>query len=91
MRGGGLFNSAATCNVPNLSWQATRTRQASCRICAEPSLCTVTDSQLAGGKYSDYTDGGGNILNTDPLIGPLADNGGWGVIYPCTPNLQSSN
>jgi len=76
--GGGLFNSAATCNVSDSILAGNENQTGILQDLRGTVYCDVTDSLLAGAKYSDYTDGGGNILNTDPLIGPLADNGGWG-------------
>ena len=38
--------------------------------------CGVSSSLIAGAKYSDYTDGGGNIVDVAPELEPLANNGG---------------
>jgi len=38
--------------------------------------CVVSSSLIAGAKYSDYSDGGGNITNVSPQLESLADNGG---------------
>lgn len=76
--GAGLFNSATNCNISNSILAGNENSAGQLQDLNGSVDCDVSNSLLAGAKYSDYTNGGGNILNTDPLIGPLAGNGGWG-------------
>ena len=55
----------------------------------------MSNSLLAGAKYSDYSDGGGNIVNVAPDLEPLADNGGnagWThALQPGSPALDAGS
>jgi predicted outer membrane repeat protein len=78
--GGGLYTDLANgCEVYNSILAGNTVGQD-----AEPQdlrggdyLCDVRDSLIAG-KYSEFNAGANNILGEDPLLLPLADNGGTG-------------
>ncbi|MEN1728062.1 MAG: choice-of-anchor Q domain-containing protein [Pseudomonadota bacterium] len=74
--GGGVFNEAATCNISDTLLAGNYGNATNYQDLRGSTLCGVTDSLIAGAKYSLFTNNGGNILNTDPLLGPLAGNGG---------------
>ncbi|HSH28142.1 MAG TPA: choice-of-anchor Q domain-containing protein, partial [Wenzhouxiangella sp.] len=75
-QGGGVYNTSTSCSINN-SILAGNTNQTGLYQDLKGSQdCSVSNSLLAGAKYSDYSDGGGNILDTAPKLGPLADNGG---------------
>jgi len=74
--GGGVFNAAATCNISNSILAGNTGNATLYQDLRGSTLCGVTDSLVAGAKYSLFTDNGGNILNTNPQLGSLAGNGG---------------
>lgn len=77
-QGGGLFNDAATCNISNSILAGNENQTGIAQDLRGTTNCDVSNSLLAGAKYSQFNDGGGNILDTDPVLGPLMNNGGWG-------------
>jgi hypothetical protein len=74
--GGGLNNAAATCRVSDSILAGNTGNGKENQELSGSTLCDVTDSLIAGSKYSDFNDISGNILNQDPNLQPLADNGG---------------
>ena len=74
--GGGLFNSAGTCSVSNTILAGNTGNATENQDLSGTTLCDVSDSLIAGAKYSDFTNVTGNILNQDPDLQPLANNGG---------------
>ncbi|WP_376693187.1 choice-of-anchor Q domain-containing protein [Wenzhouxiangella sp. EGI_FJ10409] len=74
--GGGVYNSLTTCNISNSILAGNENQTGLYQDLRGTEDCGVSDSLLAGAKYSDYVDNGGNILDTNPLLEPLANNGG---------------
>ncbi|WP_147307616.1 choice-of-anchor Q domain-containing protein [Wenzhouxiangella sediminis] len=76
--GGGIFNSqTGDCNVYNSLFDG-NTGAAGAEeqdLRATTTDCGVQNSLLSGAD-SQFTDDGGNILYQDPMLLPLADNGG---------------
>jgi hypothetical protein len=67
--GGGLFNQFGTASVLN-TIIANRLSGGNCN-----SMITSLGHNLESGNTCGFT-GAGDLINTDPLLGPLADNGG---------------
>ncbi len=79
-RGGGVYNRAATCRVSDTVFGGNTGNAyyagGSAQDVYGPVLCEVTDSLLASASSSQFTDNGGNLLDVDPQLNPLSDNGG---------------
>jgi hypothetical protein len=77
-QGGGIYNTSTSCSIDNSILAGNENQTGLYQDLRGSADCDVSNTLLAGAKYSDYTDGGGNILDTDPLLEPLSDNGGNG-------------
>ncbi len=74
--GGGIFNSAPTCRVSDTIMAGNTGNATLYQDLRGSTLCEVSDSLIAGAKYSQFDNEGGNILDVNPDLQPLADNGG---------------
>ncbi len=77
--GGGVFtNLTYGCQISNslLAGNTTGAEDQDVRA-GGGALCELNDSLLAG-EYSEFVNGTGNVLYQDPLLAPLANNGGQG-------------
>ncbi|RFF31355.1 choice-of-anchor Q domain-containing protein [Wenzhouxiangella sediminis] len=93
--GGGIYNSLTGCNINNSILAGNTNETGLYQDLRGTEDCTVSNTALAGAKYSDYVDGGNNILNTDPLIEPLANNGGNAgfthALQPASPAIDAGD
>ncbi len=74
--GGGVFNNAATCSISDTILAGNTGNGTLNQDLRGAINCGVSDSLVAGATYSVFDNNGGNILDQDPLLGPLTDNGG---------------
>ncbi|AKS42970.1 choice-of-anchor Q domain-containing protein [Wenzhouxiangella marina] len=74
--GGGVFNGAATCNISDTILAGNTGNATLYQDLRGSTYCEVTDSLVAGAKYSQFTNVSGNLLNINPQLGPLDNNGG---------------
>lgn len=74
--GGGIYSSVSSCSIDNTILAGNTNQSGAYQDLSGPYDCEVSNSLIAGAKYSDYSDGGGNIVNVAPDLEPLADNGG---------------
>lgn len=72
--GGGLYNSVSDCTVDAAIFAANE-NQSDYQNLTGSTDCTVSET-LISHKYSDYTDGGDNLVGLNPGLEPLQDNGG---------------
>jgi len=75
-QGGGIYNSATTCRISDTIMAGNTGDATLYQDLTGSTICDVSDSLIAGAKYSQFNDSGGNILNINPDLQPLADNGG---------------
>lgn len=75
-QGGGVYNALTSCSINNTILAGNENQTGVDQDLSGPEDCNVSNSLLGGAKYSNYSDGGGNILDTDPLLVLLEDNGG---------------
>lgn len=74
--GGGVYNSLTSCTINNSILAGNENQAGYYQDLRGTEDCGVSNSLLAGAEYSDYSDDGGNILDTNPLLEPLSNNGG---------------
>ena len=74
--GGGIYNQLTDCSINNTILGGNTDQGGAYQDLSGPENCDVSNTLLAGAKYSNYNDGGGNIINVAPDLEPLADNGG---------------
>ncbi len=74
--GGGIYNSATTCRISDTIMAGNTGNATLYQDLRGSTLCDVSDSLIAGAKYSQFNNDGGNILNINPGLQPLANNGG---------------
>ena len=74
--GGGIFNESNNCAMSNSLMTGNSIAGAVAQDFDGLVNCTVSNALLAGADNSNFDDDGDNILNADPLIGPLTNNGG---------------
>ncbi len=93
--GGGLYNRLADCSIDNAIFGGNEGSSGGLEDVRGPEDCSISYSLLAGASASDFSDDGGNILDQDPLLGPLADNGGAGgftrALQPGSPAIDAGN
>lgn len=70
-----------SCTISNSLFGNNRNGSNEQKDMAGPADCSVRRSLLQGAAGSNFVDNGGNILNVDPKIGPLQNNGGTGGFY----------
>lgn len=76
--GGAIYNELTECSIDNSILGGNTDQGGAYQDLSGTANCEVSDSLLAGAKYSEYDNGGGNIINVAPDLEPLADNGGNG-------------
>lgn len=100
-QGGGIYTSGAStyfgdsvCSIANSIISANQLAVGPQELTG-PILCTVAHSLVKAAASSEFTDSGGNILEQDPLLYPLAFNGGWGghthALVPTSPAIDAGN
>ena len=82
--GGGIFNESNNCAMNNSLMSGNSIAGAAAQD-LDGINCTVSNSLLAGADNSNFGDNGNNILNTDPLLGPLTNNGGQSQTHALLP------
>jgi len=74
--GGGIHSSAESCAISNTIMAGNTGNGTLYQDLRGTTLCDVSDSLIAGAKYSQFNNEGGNLLDVNPYLQPLADNGG---------------
>lgn len=69
------------CRISNSLFGNNRNGSNEQKDMAGPADCSVRRTLLQGAAGSNFVDNGGNILDVDPKIGPLQNNGGSGGAY----------
>lgn len=92
---GGLYNDASDCQIGNAVFSGNVNQAGTEQDLGGSSPCDVSHSALAGAADSSYNDDGGNLLDIDPQLGPLADNGGSGgfthALAPSSPAIDAGD
>jgi hypothetical protein len=75
--GGGLYSQEQTCLVQSSLFAGNENNSGDHDIYGGYGTCHVFNSLIAGSN-SDFVDHGNNLVDVDPMLLPLADNGGTG-------------
>ncbi|MDZ7792040.1 MAG: choice-of-anchor Q domain-containing protein [Xanthomonadales bacterium] len=92
---GGLYNDVSDCQISNAVFSGNVNQAGTQQDLGGSSPCDVSYSALAGAANSTFTDDGGNLLDIDPQLQPLSDNGGSGgfthALAPSSPAIDAGD